>query len=190
MDCQSPCPSSSSPTPSSSLNKKRSNKSHVPTACVWIPYSFLWYLSITNTKDHRPTAKRLIWHATVSVADVYEISRPILSDFCLNETVSRPCKRCVSMNKTETCYDIQHKKRGRPKLRDKHAVKPSNSSTRTTPPSSVFAFSTALRTSSAGTVVIGQALAPGLANSSFIMTQPPNYQQPAAGLETSMMTVK
>ncbi|KAI9024296.1 hypothetical protein CLU79DRAFT_746487 [Phycomyces nitens] len=32
--------------------------------------------------------------------------------------VSRPCKRCVSLNKTDTCQDIKHKKRGRPKLRD------------------------------------------------------------------------
>ncbi|KAF7727198.1 hypothetical protein EC973_007896 [Apophysomyces ossiformis] len=35
--------------------------------------------------------------------------------------VSRPCKRCVSMGKTDTCQDIKHKKRGRPKLRDKRS---------------------------------------------------------------------
>ncbi|KAI8092280.1 uncharacterized protein B0P05DRAFT_583541 [Gilbertella persicaria] len=35
--------------------------------------------------------------------------------------VSRPCKRCVSLNKTDTCQDMQHKKRGRPKLREKPA---------------------------------------------------------------------
>ncbi|KAI8065503.1 hypothetical protein BC940DRAFT_368759 [Gongronella butleri] len=29
----------------------------------------------------------------------------------------RPCKRCVSVGKADSCYDIQHKKRGRPKLR-------------------------------------------------------------------------
>ncbi|OBZ84656.1 Transcription activator of gluconeogenesis ERT1-2 [Choanephora cucurbitarum] len=33
--------------------------------------------------------------------------------------VSRPCKRCVALNKTETCQDMQHKKRGRPKLKEK-----------------------------------------------------------------------
>lgn len=38
--------------------------------------------------------------------------------------VSRPCKRCVSLNKTDTCHDMQHKKRGRPKLREKRVYSP------------------------------------------------------------------
>ncbi|CAG8570763.1 10204_t:CDS:2 [Rhizophagus irregularis] len=29
--------------------------------------------------------------------------------------VSRPCKRCVALGKVDTCIDIKHKKRGRPK---------------------------------------------------------------------------
>ncbi|KAI7889238.1 uncharacterized protein EV154DRAFT_483385 [Mucor mucedo] len=33
--------------------------------------------------------------------------------------VSRPCQRCVTLKKTDTCQDMQHKKRGRPKLREK-----------------------------------------------------------------------
>ncbi|KAK9727643.1 hypothetical protein K7432_001675 [Basidiobolus ranarum] len=33
--------------------------------------------------------------------------------------VSRPCKRCLAMGKTDTCIDIQHKKRGRPKIKDR-----------------------------------------------------------------------
>ena len=33
--------------------------------------------------------------------------------------VSRPCRRCVGSGKTDTCQDIQHKKRGRPKSRGK-----------------------------------------------------------------------
>ncbi|KAG0270564.1 hypothetical protein DFQ27_004276 [Actinomortierella ambigua] len=33
--------------------------------------------------------------------------------------ISRPCKRCVSVGKDETCRDVEHKKRGRPKLIDK-----------------------------------------------------------------------
>ncbi|KAF8463480.1 hypothetical protein BDZ91DRAFT_306959 [Kalaharituber pfeilii] len=32
--------------------------------------------------------------------------------------VRRPCPRCVSLNKQDTCIDVQHKKRGRPRLRD------------------------------------------------------------------------
>ncbi|KAI8374971.1 ribose 5-phosphate isomerase A-domain-containing protein [Choanephora cucurbitarum] len=30
--------------------------------------------------------------------------------------VSRPCNRCVATDKADTCHDIQHKKRGRPKM--------------------------------------------------------------------------
>ncbi|KAJ1919532.1 hypothetical protein H4219_001886 [Mycoemilia scoparia] len=33
--------------------------------------------------------------------------------------ISRPCNRCISIGKQDTCHDVQHKKRGRPKLRDK-----------------------------------------------------------------------
>ncbi|KAF2145445.1 uncharacterized protein K452DRAFT_283797 [Aplosporella prunicola CBS 121167] len=32
--------------------------------------------------------------------------------------VQRPCTRCVASGKETTCYDVQHKKRGRPRLRD------------------------------------------------------------------------
>ncbi|KAG0185897.1 hypothetical protein DFQ28_008622, partial [Apophysomyces sp. BC1034] len=32
---------------------------------------------------------------------------------------SRPCKRCVTLGKADTCQDVKHKKRGRPKLRDR-----------------------------------------------------------------------
>ncbi|USP74335.1 hypothetical protein yc1106_01609 [Curvularia clavata] len=32
--------------------------------------------------------------------------------------VQRPCGRCVASGKQETCKDVQHKKRGRPRLRD------------------------------------------------------------------------
>ena len=30
----------------------------------------------------------------------------------------RPCSRCVTNGKEESCVDVQHKKRGRPRLRD------------------------------------------------------------------------
>ncbi|KAL7273073.1 hypothetical protein RUND412_004097 [Rhizina undulata] len=32
--------------------------------------------------------------------------------------VRRPCPRCVGLGKQDTCRDVQHKKRGRPRLRD------------------------------------------------------------------------
>ncbi|KAG2183547.1 hypothetical protein INT43_006553 [Umbelopsis isabellina] len=36
--------------------------------------------------------------------------------------ISRPCKRCVALGKEDSCHDIAHKKRGRPKLRDKASM--------------------------------------------------------------------
>ncbi|KAF9961628.1 hypothetical protein BGZ72_002719 [Mortierella alpina] len=33
--------------------------------------------------------------------------------------LSRPCKRCISVGKDDSCRDVEHKKRGRPKLIDK-----------------------------------------------------------------------
>lgn len=37
--------------------------------------------------------------------------------------VSRPCQRCVGNGKTDTCKDVEHKKRGRPRLRDDRGQK-------------------------------------------------------------------
>ncbi len=33
--------------------------------------------------------------------------------------VGRPCRRCVNLGKSDTCIDVQHKKRGRPRLKDR-----------------------------------------------------------------------
>lgn len=41
-------------------------------------------------------------------------------------TVSRPCRRCINLGKTDTCVDVQHKKRGRPRLRDREAAAAAN----------------------------------------------------------------
>ncbi|KAL2260538.1 hypothetical protein VTK26DRAFT_5424 [Humicola hyalothermophila] len=35
----------------------------------------------------------------------------------------RPCSRCLSNNKEAACVDVQHKKRGRPRLRDENQTK-------------------------------------------------------------------
>ncbi|GAB5587636.1 hypothetical protein Unana1_02536 [Umbelopsis nana] len=42
--------------------------------------------------------------------------------------LNRPCTRCITMNKVDTCHDVQQKKRGRPKLRDKEAQMASSAS--------------------------------------------------------------
>ncbi|CDU25792.1 uncharacterized protein SPSC_05963 [Sporisorium scitamineum] len=33
--------------------------------------------------------------------------------------VGRPCRRCINLGKSDTCVDVQHKKRGRPRLKDR-----------------------------------------------------------------------
>lgn len=38
-------------------------------------------------------------------------------------TAQRPCSRCLSTNKEGACVDVQHKKRGRPRLRDDNQTK-------------------------------------------------------------------
>ena len=35
--------------------------------------------------------------------------------FCV---ANRPCRRCVSLDKQDSCVDVQHKRRGRPRLKD------------------------------------------------------------------------
>lgn len=35
--------------------------------------------------------------------------------------IRRPCPRCIGLNKQDTCKDVQHKKRGRPRLRDERS---------------------------------------------------------------------
>ncbi|KAK4494194.1 hypothetical protein PRZ48_014492 [Zasmidium cellare] len=37
--------------------------------------------------------------------------------------VNRPCARCVASGKQDTCFDVQHKKRGRPRLREEGEFK-------------------------------------------------------------------
>jgi len=38
-------------------------------------------------------------------------------------TAQRPCTRCLSVGKEESCIDVQHKKRGRPRLRDEREIR-------------------------------------------------------------------
>ncbi|KAN0064654.1 hypothetical protein ACQY0O_002284 [Thecaphora frezii] len=41
--------------------------------------------------------------------------------------VGRPCRRCVNLGKSDTCIDVQHKKRGRPRLKDRQGSQSSAS---------------------------------------------------------------
>ncbi|KAK9493317.1 hypothetical protein V1508DRAFT_416377 [Lipomyces doorenjongii] len=43
--------------------------------------------------------------------------------------VARPCQRCINLGKQDTCVDVRHKKRGRPRIRDDPSSTPRSSST-------------------------------------------------------------
>ncbi|KXH40425.1 hypothetical protein CNYM01_09971 [Colletotrichum nymphaeae SA-01] len=42
----------------------------------------------------------------------------VFADVRLRQIAQRPCSRCTSNGKEDACVDVQHKKRGRPRLRD------------------------------------------------------------------------
>ncbi|KAI9260652.1 hypothetical protein BDA99DRAFT_512771 [Phascolomyces articulosus] len=60
----------------------------------------------TATTTSRPSNKSHVLRACVNCRKAH-----------LACDTDRPCKRCVSLGKEQTCYDVDHKKRGRPKLR-------------------------------------------------------------------------
>ncbi|OAD75165.1 Zn(2)-C6 fungal-specific transcription factor, partial [Phycomyces blakesleeanus NRRL 1555(-)] len=92
--------------------------------------------------------------------------------------LSRPCNRCIAVGKTDTCYDIQHKKRGRPKLRDKQS-----SPTKPGPSKAALSSTAGARST--------YMLTPGLANSSFSMTTFPDYipEPRHTSSDKNMMTI-
>lgn len=78
--------------------------------------------------------------------------------------VSRPCKRCSALGKCDTCIDIKHKKRGRPKLAAGLKKLTKNINTPSTPPNNFISLL--------------PMAAPGLAACSFSMTHPNNKNKP------------
>ncbi|KAG0215264.1 hypothetical protein BGX28_000483 [Mortierella sp. GBA30] len=60
---------------------------------------------------HRSTNRSLASHQLTRLC--------IIASLIVRQIVSRPCKRCISVGKNDTCHDVEHKKRGRPKLIDK-----------------------------------------------------------------------
>lgn len=104
-----------------SASKKRPAKPQVKTACV----SKQKEEKETSRAHHvymlRSTVKKLILLVIVSEKQLGTGNLQLMSLY----QVSRPCKRCVSSDKADSCHDIQHKKRGRPKLR---AMKPHQAS--------------------------------------------------------------
>ncbi|KAF2721572.1 hypothetical protein K431DRAFT_303329 [Polychaeton citri CBS 116435] len=65
--------------------------------------------------------------------------------------VSRPCARCVATGKQDTCYDVQHKKRGRPRLREESEFRVEISSSMIGPPNAAVTAGQPLTRPIAGT---------------------------------------
>lgn len=108
---------------------------------------------------------------------------------CFVIPVERPCKRCVSLNRSDSCYDIKHKKRGRPKLSEKRTPAKHQSSIvemcSITPPPRIQDKKAPPRN-----IATKAPVAPGLACSSFTMTEQPGHQTPPETEDTRMITVR
>ncbi|PFH55021.1 hypothetical protein XA68_11036 [Ophiocordyceps unilateralis] len=71
-------------------------------------------------KEHRVQATRTLLKSAACA------TRPIPATQSLTTggtTAQRPCSRCLSNGKEDACVDVQHKKRGRPRLRDDREVR-------------------------------------------------------------------
>ncbi|KAK9451482.1 uncharacterized protein V1518DRAFT_14015 [Limtongia smithiae] len=85
------------------------------------------------------------------------------------QSFGRPCQRCVNLGKQDTCVDVQHKKRGRPRLRD------DSDRTNSAPPSAAPTISTMLSASTLPPHLsmfapYGQDPAAGLSDELFLIT--------------------
>lgn len=67
--------------------------------------------------------------AVVASASERKTAKAHVSSACLNCKrahlacdAERPCRRCTKLGKTATCVDVQHKKRGRPRLKDRESM--------------------------------------------------------------------
>ncbi|KAI7881454.1 hypothetical protein K492DRAFT_206816 [Lichtheimia hyalospora FSU 10163] len=93
--------------------------------------------------------------------------------------LSRPCRRCISSGKEGTCYDVQHKKRGRPKRRDKLSTAGESTA------SSSTTIATFPPLSNRNLCV----LPPELPRSSFLMTRPPGNDPAEKDINKPMITI-
>ncbi|CEP17339.1 hypothetical protein [Parasitella parasitica] len=76
-----------------------------------VPLPSLMYVEAPRQQEmHQPQTKKRPNKVHVSAACINCKKAHLACD------VSRPCNRCVSTDKADTCRDIQHKKRGRPKM--------------------------------------------------------------------------
>ncbi|KAK9457748.1 hypothetical protein V1511DRAFT_530921 [Dipodascopsis uninucleata] len=56
--------------------------------------------------------------------------------------ISRPCQRCISLGKQDTCVDVRHKKRGRPRLKEESSTPSTSASTSPLMPTTSYSIAT------------------------------------------------
>ncbi|KAH9887193.1 hypothetical protein F4778DRAFT_786489 [Xylariomycetidae sp. FL2044] len=116
---QSPYPLTTNPQapenqPFTSPKSQRKTKGHVASACVPCKRAHL------RCDVLRPRELG----GNVSCAGEYAVMVAItkyqerVTPGSLTSKPQRPCSRCLSTGKEDACVDVQHKKRGRPRLRD------------------------------------------------------------------------
>ncbi|KAI4717354.1 hypothetical protein E4T48_06459 [Aureobasidium sp. EXF-10727] len=81
--------------------------------------------SASNVPDTLPTAGPSVGQSSSNIGRGGRRAKAHVANACnnckrahLSCDVERPCGRCVATGKAETCRDVPHKKRGRPRLRD------------------------------------------------------------------------
>ncbi|PWN20996.1 hypothetical protein BCV69DRAFT_180995 [Microstroma glucosiphilum] len=97
-------------------------------------------------RDHHLLARTMSFPPPIAPPDENDIAasnrkgaKAHVSSACLNCKrahlacdAERPCRRCSKLGKTATCVDVQHKKRGRPRLKEREAAA-SGGATKTSP---------------------------------------------------------
>lgn len=117
--------------PSSSVPTSISASSHGSSGPRLVPRG------LTSAANDRAEVVRASLHGGVSTvvetSDTMSLdaanrksAKAHVSSACLNCKrahlacdAERPCRRCTKLGKTATCVDVQHKKRGRPRLKDR-----------------------------------------------------------------------
>ncbi|KAI5239983.1 hypothetical protein E4T42_08523 [Aureobasidium subglaciale] len=81
--------------------------------------------SVSNVLDHLPTAGPSARQPSPNTGRGGRRAKSHVANACnnckrahLSCDVERPCSRCTATGKSDTCRDVPHKKRGRPRLRD------------------------------------------------------------------------
>ncbi|KAJ2380029.1 hypothetical protein GGI23_007870, partial [Coemansia sp. RSA 2559] len=97
--------------------------------------------------------------------------------------LQRPCRRCVNSGKCDTCKDVQHKKRGRPRSKDKKV--PASGAEKSQMEGQMFQFSFTSPTSSASS-----SSSSSLSATSVLSPPSPlsHASSPAAATPVSSMT--